>query len=172
MSLFFVTCFVVSVVCVKRGHYKKEDVQLNDDDSLLWIRLMFLSMEAFGFVGFFDHKSSEPKRFVIHNTLYFFVSLLIWYFGIDNSFDCNHNLCADKKIRSFNYNTFVFALFLIIMFTVLLQIVLYLSMPKFEQLSQEWEDNYQSKKQIKKSNASTKNKSSVDTMVDIQTSQK
>ena len=70
----------------------------------------------------------------------------------------------------------MFALFCIIIFAFLLQIVLWLSIPKFEQLSQEWEDNYQSKKQIKKSNVKrinkTKKKSVVDTMVQIQTSPK
>ena len=178
VCLFIVICWIVFVICIKRGVYEKEDVGLDDNDSFVWICLNFVVFEAFGFdtdAGDW-HESSASKRFLIYNTLNFFALLLILYFGIDNNFDCNYNLCADKKIRSFNYNTFVFVLFFIIIFTFLLQIVLYLSVAKFEKLSKKWEDNYQSQKQIRKSNADTrnekKNKSSVDTMVAIQTSPK
>ena len=169
VCLFVPSCCAVFVICVKCGVYKKEDVWADDDDLLLDICWYFLILEAFGFAANVDNwqKSSAPKRFIIHSTLNFFVLLLILYFGIDNSFDCNYNLCADKKIRSFNYNTLVFVLFFLIIGTFFLQMLLYLSIPKFIQLSQEWEDNYQSGKQIKKSNANTKNTSSVDTMTDI-----
>ena len=173
VCLFVVSCCVVFVICVKRHVYEKEDVAVDDSDSLFWICLAFLQFEAFGFVGNFDHshESSEPKQFIHHNTLNLFGLLLILYFGIDNSFDCDYNLCADKKIRSFSYNTFVFVLFLVVICAFLLQIILFLSIPKFDHLSQEWEDSYQRRKQIRKSNVKTMNntkKSPVVTMVDIQ----
>ena len=164
VTLFFVICWIVFVVCVKRGFYETEDVGLEDGDVLFLVCAQFLPMEAFGFRANFDHESSESKQFFIYNTLNLIVLLLILYFGIDNSFDCSYNLCADKKIRSFNHNAFAFVVFCIIIFTFLLQIVLYFLMPKFVQLSQQWEDDYQSKKQATKSNEGT--------MVDIQTSPK
>ena len=58
---------------------------------------MFLMVESFGFASDFEHKSSEIKRFTVHNTLNFLGLLLILYFAIDTSFDCDYNLCADKK---------------------------------------------------------------------------
>ena len=169
VTLFFVTCFVVHVVCLKKGVYTLEDLGLRDgNDSIYHVSLAFFTWEAFGFLGKFNHESTTLKRFVISNTLSLIGLLLVLYFGIDNSFDCIANLCANKKIRSLKYNTFAFVIFCIIIGTFIVQCGLWLLIPKFFQLSTKWEINYQSKKQMKKtSNDNTKNKSSVDTMVEI-----
>ena len=148
VTLFFVICFVVYVICVKRGVY-------DTDDSLVNICGGFWLEEAFGFGDDNMHTSSGRKQFAISNACNFFGLSLIFYFGMDNSFDCNYNLCADKTIRSFNHNTFVRVLFFATTCAFLVHIVLYLFIPKFVQLSKTWEDNYQNKKQTRKSNANT-----------------
>ena len=136
--LFFVIGCVTYVMCLRCNVYDEEC--LNIDGAIVWIFWSFL-LYAIGFMPNEFHnwnlsllESSETKRFLIHNLVNIFAVLLILYFGIENSFNCNYHLCADKEIRNLNYNRFAFIFIVVIFLASLLQIVLFFFIPTIKAL--------------------------------------
>ena len=151
----------IAMVNVETGsNYNYNSAHLDANKGACMLGMYFVISEAFCLMSnnLYDSSLSISsnenvniiKRFLIHNLCNFFAILLILYFSLNNDFDCKFKLCAHSKIRNINYNNIVFGLTITVFITLLIQSILFCTIPTFKKLSRQWESNYQNRKKMKK----------------------